>query len=71
MWFKSKKQKSQENQVQVESAILDAAKKILYKKDIEKSLQSKINSLQNENQELKIKINDLKLTIQRVKEVLK
>jgi len=71
MWFKSKKQKVLENQSQVESVILDAAKKIMFKKDVEKGLQSKINSLQNENQELKIKINDLKLIIQRVKEALK
>jgi len=70
-WFKSKKQKALEKQEISESVILEAANKILYKKDVEKGLQAKINTLTNEVRNLDIENKKLTVIINTIKEALK
>jgi len=75
MWFKSKKQKALKEKEKVEqsteSAILEAAKQIMFKKEVEKNLQVKVNALEQQNRDLKIKNAELQKIIDAVKGVLK
>jgi len=72
MWFKSKKQKVVEQKTKgTEAAILEAAKQILYKKDVEKNLNAQIQSLKQEVHDLKIANSRLQGVIDSVKGALK
>jgi len=73
--FKSKKQRELEKQAKVaaasEAAILEAAKQIMFKKDVEKNLQIKVNALENQLRDAKVEIAKLQHVIQAVKECVK